>query len=144
MARLNQILVVGAVTLLALTGCEGVQEASTPKTSTSQIPAATAISTSDKAGSPASYAELSGIVSNTKTAVQTGNFAKAKTEFDKFETAWKKVEDGIKKKSPKSYDAVEETAEKVMAELKKTNPSKDKVLAQLQSLEQTISSIPKS
>jgi hypothetical protein len=142
MARLNQILVVGAVTLLALTGCDGAQEASTPKTSPSQIPAA--VSTSDKAASPASYQELSGVVSNTKAAVQTGNFAKAKTEFDKFETAWKKVEDGIKKKSPKSYDAVEDTAEKVMAELKTTNPSKDKVLPQLQSLEQTISSIPKS
>jgi hypothetical protein len=145
MARLNQILVVGALTLLALAGCDGAQEASTPKTSPSQIPAAaTAASTSDKAASPASYAELLSVVTNTKAAVQTGNFAKAKTEFDKFETAWKKVEDGIKKTSPKSYDAVEETAEKVMAELKKTKPSKDQVLAQLQSLEKTISSIPKS
>jgi hypothetical protein len=144
MARLNQILVVGAVTLLALTGCDSGQQASTPKTSPAEIPAATAVSTSDKAASPASYADLLSVVANTKAAVQTGNFAKAKTEFDKFETAWKKVEDGIKKKSPKSYDAVEETAEKVMAELKKTKPSKDQVLAQLQSLEKTISSIPKS
>ena len=144
MARLNHILVVSAVTLLALAGCDSGQQASTPKTSPSQIPAATAVNTSDKAASPASYPELSGVVSNTKAAVQTGNFTKAKTEFDKFENAWKKVEDGIKAKAPKSYDAVEETTEKVMTALKKTQPSKDQVLAQLQSLEKTINSIPKS
>ncbi len=145
MARLNQILVASAVTLLALTGCGGAQEASTPtKTSPAETPAASAVSTSDKAASPASNAELLSVVTNTKAAVQTGNFAKAKTEFDKFENAWKKVEDGIKKTSPKSYDAVEETTEKVMTELKKSKPSKDQVLAQLQSLEKTIGSIPKS
>ena len=144
MARFNQILVVSAVTLLALAGCDGAQEASTPKTSPSQIPATTAVSTSDKAASPASYSELLTVVTNTKAAVQTGNFAKAKTEFGKFENAWKKVEDGIKSKAPKSYDAVEETTEKVMAELNKSQPSKEQVLAQLQSLEKTIASIPKS
>ncbi|HBK99607.1 MAG TPA: DUF4363 domain-containing protein, partial [Microcoleaceae bacterium UBA10368] len=42
------------------------------------------------------------------------------------------------------YDAVEEGAETVMTELKKSQPSKDKVLAELQSLEKTINSIPKS
>ena len=144
MARLNHILVVSAVTLLALAGCDSGQQASTPKTSPSQIPAATAVNTSDKAASPASYAELVSVVTNTKAAVQTGNFTKAKSEFDKFENAWKKVEDGIKAKAPKSYDAVEETTEKVMTALKKTQPSKDQVLAQLQSLEKTINSIPKS
>ena len=141
MARFNQILVISALTLLALTGCDS--QASTPKTSPAEIPTATAVSTSDKAASPAKYAELLGVVTNTKAAVQTGNFAKAKTEFDKFENAWKKVEDGIKAKSRKSYDAVEETTEKVMAELKKSKPNKDQVLAQLQSLEKTINSFPK-
>ncbi|MEG4318726.1 MULTISPECIES: hypothetical protein [unclassified Microcoleus] len=144
MARLNHILVVSAVTVLALTGCDSAKQASTPKTSPSEVPAATAVSTSDKAASPVSYAELVSVVTNTKAAVQTGNFAKAKTEFDKFENSWKKVEDGIKKRDPKSYDAVEETTEKVMTELKKSKPSKDQVLAELQSLEKTISSIPKS
>ncbi|MEG3842867.1 hypothetical protein [Microcoleus sp. herbarium14] len=144
MARFNQILVLSAISLLALAGCDSAKEASTPKTSPAAVPAATAVSTSDKAASPANYAELLSVVSNTKAAVQTGNFAKAKTEFGKFENAWKKVEDGIKAKAPKSYDAVEETTEKVMAELKKSQPSKDQVLAQLQSLEKTINSIPKS
>lgn len=144
MARFNQLLVLGAVTVLALAGCDSAKQASTPQASPSEIPAASAVSASDKAASPASYAELLSVVTNTKAAVQTGNFTKAKTEFDKFENAWKKVEDGIKAKAPKSYDAVEETTEKVMTELKKSKPSKDQVLAQLQSLEKTIGSIPKS
>jgi hypothetical protein len=144
MARFNQILVLSAVTLLALAGCDSAKEASTPQTSSPAIPA-TAVSTSEKvAVSQGNYPELSTVVTNTKAAVQTGNFTKAKAEFDKFESAWKKVEDGIKSKYPKSYDAVEEGTDKVMAELKKSQPSKDKVLAELQSLEKTINSIPKS
>jgi glycerophosphoryl diester phosphodiesterase len=143
MARFTQILVLSAISLIALAGCDSAKEASTPQTSSAPVPAATAVKT-EKAASQGNYAELSGVVSSTKAAVQTGNFATAKTEFDKFEDAWKKVEDGIKAKSPKDYEAVEETTEKVMAELKKSQPSKDQVLAQLQSLEKTINSIPKS
>lgn len=148
MARFNQILVISAVTLLTLAGCDSAKEAATPPSPTPAIPATaatTAPSTSEKvATSESKYAELLGVVSNTKAAVQTGNFAEAKAEFDKFENAWKKVEDGIKPKSPKSYEAVEDTTEKVMAELNNSQPSKDKVLAELQSLETTINSIPQS
>jgi len=143
MARFNQILLLSAISLLALAGCDSAKEASTPQTSSAPVPAATAVKT-EKAASQGNYAELSGVVSSTKAAVQAGNFPKAKTEFDKFENAWKKVEDGIKGKAPKSYDAVEDTTEKVMTSLKKSQPSKDQVLTQLQSLEKTISSIPKS
>ena len=126
-----------------MAGCDSAKEASTPQTSSAPVPAATAVKT-EKAASQGNYAELSGVVSSTKAAVQTGNFATAKTEFDKFEDAGKKVEDPIKAKSPKDYEAVEETTEKVMAQLKKSQPSKDQLLAQLQSLENTINSIPKS
>lgn len=143
MARFNQILVLSAISLLALAGCDSAKEASTPPTSPAPVPAATDVKT-EKAASQGNYAELSGMVSSTKAAVQAGNFATAKTEFDKFEDAWEEVEDGIKAKSPKDYEAVEDTTEKVMAELKKSQPSKDQVLAQLQSLEKTINSIPKS
>ncbi|MEG4576062.1 hypothetical protein QUA56_25845 [Microcoleus sp. N3A4] len=143
MARFNQILVLSAISLLALAGCDSAKEASTPPTSPAPVPAATAVKT-EKAASQGNYAELSGVVSSTKAAVQAGNFAKAKTEFGTFENSWKKVEDGIKAKAPKSYDAVEETAEKVTDELKKSQPTKDKVIAELQLLETTINSIPKS
>ena len=143
MARFNQILVLSAISLIALAGCDSAKEASTPQTSSAPVPAATAVKT-EKAASQGNYAELSGVVSSTKAAVQTGNFATAKSEFDQFEDAWEKVEDSIKAKSPKDYEAVEETTEKVMAELKKSQPSTDQVLAQLQSLEKTIKSLPKS
>ncbi|MEG4804524.1 hypothetical protein QUB63_27320 [Microcoleus sp. ARI1-B5] len=143
MARLNQIIVLSTLTLLALTGCDSAKQASTPQASPSEIPAGTAVKT-EQSTSQGNYTELLSVVTNTKAAVQTGNFAKAKTEFDKFENAWKKVEDGIKAKAPKSYDAVEDTTEKVMDELKKSKPSKEQVLAQLQSLEKTIATIPKS
>ncbi|PSB44615.1 DUF4363 domain-containing protein [filamentous cyanobacterium Phorm 6] len=149
MARFNPILVLSAVTLVALAGC-GDNQASTPPTAPSAVPTATTTTTttttsgSEKPVSPASYPELMSVVTNTKTAVEAGDFVKAKTEFDKFETSWKQVEDGIKAKEPKNYEAVEDTTEKVTDELKKAQPSKDLVLAQLQSLEKTIASIPKS
>ena len=145
MARLNQILVLSAVTLLTLTGCNSAKETSTSGTSPLPIPAATTVvSASDQAAAQGKYAELLTVVSKTKAAVQAGDFAKAKAEFGKFENAWNKVEDGIKAKYPKTYKDVEETTDKVMAELKKSKPSKDTVLAQLNSLEKTINSIPKS
>ncbi|MEG4998797.1 hypothetical protein [Microcoleus sp. B4-D4] len=145
MARFNQILVLSAVTLVALAGCGEKQEASTPPTSPPPVTSTTTtVTTSEKPASTANYPELMSVVTNTKAAVDTGDFVKAKTEFDKFETSWKKVEDGIKAKEPKSYDTVEQTTEKVTDELKKAQPSKDLVLAQLQSLEKTIASIPKS
>jgi hypothetical protein len=150
MARFNPILVLSAVTLVALAGC-GDNQASTPPAPPSPVPSATTTTTtttttsgSEKPVSPASYPELMSVVTNTKAAVETGDFVKAKTEFDKFETSWNKVEDGIKAKEPKNYDTVEENTEKVTDELKKAQPSKDLVLTQLQSLEKTIASIPKS
>jgi hypothetical protein len=143
MARFNQILVVSAFTLLTLAGCEGAQEASTPVTSPS--PAVTAVANPSKpAAVKGKYTELLSVVTKTKAAVQAGNFANAKTEFGKFEDAWKKVEDPIKAKYPKSYKAVEEGTDKVMAEVKKSKPTKDNALTQLNSLEKTINSIPKS
>ncbi|MCY7386202.1 MAG: hypothetical protein LH628_27280 [Microcoleus sp. CAN_BIN18] len=147
MARFNPILVLSAVTLVALAGCQGDNQVSTPPTAPSPVPSATTTTTtsgSEKPVSPASYPELMSVVTNTKAAVEAGDFVKAKTEFDKFETSWKQVEDGIKAKEPKNYEAVEDTTEKVTDELKKAQPSKDLVLAQLQSLEKTIASIPKS
>ncbi len=142
MARFNQILVLSAISLITLVGCDSAKEASTPKTSSSAVPATTV--KTDKAATPLYYPELSGIVFNTKTAVEAGNFAKAKTEFGKFENSWKKFEDPIKAKAPKGYNAVEEATEKVMTEFKKSQPSKDKVLAELDSLDKTIKTFPKS
>lgn len=141
MARFNQILILSALSLLTLAGCDSAQEASTPKTSSSAVPATAA--KTDKAETALKYPELSGLVFYTKTAVQADDFAKAKTEFGKFENAWKKVEDRIKAKAPKGYNAIEEATAKVTTELKKSQPSKDKVLAELDSLDKTIKTFPK-
>ena len=70
MARFNQILILSAISLITLAGCDSAKEASTPQTSSS--------------------------------------------------------------------------TEKVMTEFKKPQPSKDKVLAELDSLDKTIKTFPKS
>lgn len=140
MARFNQILILSAVTLLTLAGCESAQEASTPQNSPSAVPATVK---TDKAAPVINYPELSGLVFYTKNAVQAGNLAKAKTDFGKFENAWKKVEDRIKAKAPKSYNELEDSADKVTTELKKSQPSKDKLLVELELMDKTIKSFPK-
>lgn len=138
MARLNQILVLSALSLLTLASCDSVQEASTPKTSSSAVPA-----TAAKTDKPATkYPELSGLVFYTKKAVEVDNFTTAKTEFGKFQNAWKKVEDGMKTKAPTGYNVVEEASAKVTTEFKKSQPSKDKVLAELDLLDKTIKTFP--
>ncbi len=141
MARLNQILVLSAISLITLAGCDSAEEAFTPKTSSSAVPAATA--KTDKPATLLYYPELSGIAFNTKKAVEAGDFAKAKTEFVKFENSWKKFKDPIKAKAPKGHDALEETTAKVTTELKKSQPSKDKLIADLESIDKTIKTFPK-
>ncbi len=140
MARFNQILVLSALSLLTLAGCDSVQENTTPKTSSSAVPATAA--KTDKATTPLKYPELSGLAFYTKTAVEANNFPKAKTEFGKFENAWKKVEDSMKTKAPTGYNAVKEATAKVTAEFKKSEPSKDKVLAELDLLDKAIKTFP--
>jgi hypothetical protein len=81
------------------------------------------------------------IVSSTKTAVEAGNFAKAKTEFENFDKSWKDIEDGVKAKSPDSYKAIEDSIDKVTAELKQSKPAKDKVVTELQALEKSVKSV---
>jgi hypothetical protein len=81
------------------------------------------------------------IVSSTKTAVEAGNFAKAKTEFENFDKSWKDVEDEIKAKSPDVYKAIEDSMDKVSAELKQSKPAKDKVVTELQTLEKSVKSV---
>jgi hypothetical protein len=81
------------------------------------------------------------IVSSTKTAVEAGNFAKAKTEFENFDKSWKDIEDGVKAKSPDSYKAIEDSMDKVTAELKQSKPAKDKVVTELQALEKSVKSV---
>jgi soluble cytochrome b562 len=90
--------------------------------------------------SPAAGGDLSAltaVVTKTRAAVEAGDEAKAKTEFEQFEAAWKPVEDGIKEKNPKAYEAIEEAMDGVSGQLS-GNLDKAKALAALSSLEGAI------
>ncbi|MBO1053792.1 MAG: DUF4363 domain-containing protein [Dolichospermum sp. DET73] len=141
MKSFKPMLIIASISLLTLVGCNKPEQAATETT-----PAATSNSTKKVPGqkSTVSNAGLLAVVSKTKTAVKAGNFVQAKKEFDKFEDAWKEVEDGIKAKSRNNYDAVEKSMDEISGELKAAKPQKDKLLASLQSLEKTINAISKS
>jgi hypothetical protein len=140
MPRLNQLSIAVGISLLALTGCNSAEQPSTTPTSTSS---SSPISSTTSTNSTSDYEALLTVVSKTKTAVASGDFAEAKKEFDGFEASWSKVEDGIKEKSSKSYDAIEENADQVSDLLKESKPAKDKITTSLQSLETNIKAVPK-
>ncbi|MER3494325.1 MAG: DUF4363 domain-containing protein [Mastigocladus sp. ERB_26_2] len=125
------IIPVIVISLLTLVGCNNAQQ------STTQTPATTETTGATQAG----FDALSSVVSNTKTAVEAGNFDKAQQEFDKFENAWVKVEDGVKTKSSKTYNAIEDAATQVKGALKAKD--KAKVLEGLQTLNSNIATVSK-
>ncbi|MDD1416491.1 DUF4363 domain-containing protein [Dolichospermum sp. ST_con] len=141
MKSFKPMLIIAGISLLTLVGCTSAEKATTETT-----PAATSKSTGTATTkkSTAGNKGLLAVVSKTKTAVTSGNFVQAKKEFDKFEDAWKEVEDGIKAKSRDNYEAVEKSMDEISSELKASKPQKDKLLASLQSLTKTINTIPKS
>ncbi|HEY9663326.1 MAG TPA: hypothetical protein V6C65_33180, partial [Allocoleopsis sp.] len=165
MARVywKHAVVVGAVSLLALVGCSKGNEATVSDASSSPAitsSPATTTTTSEASPSPdstmnqtASNSTTTGqptnkefdglleVVSNTKADVESGDFAKAQTDFNNFETYWSQVEDGVKTKSSDSYDAIESSMDAISGELSASQPNKDKVLTELQNLEKTVNSV---
>ena len=138
MKRFQPMLIIVGISLLTLVGCNGGEQAST------NTPAATP-ETSLAAGKfTQGNNGLLAVVAKTKTAVTSGNFVQAKKEFDKFEDFWKEVEDGIKTKSPKNYDAIEKSSDEITGELKESKPQKQKLLSELQLLEKSITAVSKS
>ncbi|MBN3942934.1 MAG: DUF4363 domain-containing protein [Nostoc sp.] len=142
MKRFQLMSSVVGISLLALVGCNSPEQPTTQTTPavTPNASAASAPATTSTTGN----SSLLTIVSKTKAAVTSGNFVEAKKEFDKFEDAWKEVEDGIKVKSPKNYETIETNMDQVTGELKASKPQKDKLLTTLQSLEKTITAVSKS
>ncbi len=51
-------------------------------------------------------ASLAGVVTKTKSAVDSGNFEQAKMEAAKLDDLWSKAEAGVKSKSPAAYQAI--------------------------------------
>jgi hypothetical protein len=151
----RHLLAIALGSTLTMTGCGGETTTTTAPTSPEASPANTA---SPVAGTPATsnnpiqkatqiaagqYAGLAKVVMDTTTAVTAGDFVKATTEFAKFEGEWQKVEDAIKVKSPTSYETIENSMDQVNAALKGSQPAKDQLLASLQTLTQTISTLGK-
>lgn len=133
--RPSHVLIVGAISILALTGCNNAEttQSSPRENSTSSV------ATTPSAG----YSGLLGVVSSTKTAVEAGDYPRAKTAFAKFEDNWKPIEDGIKAKSSDSYKAIEDSLDRVNGELNGSEPNKGKVIAELQSMETSINNASK-
>ena len=125
MKNFKSMLIIASISLLALVGCNKPEQSATETT-----PAGTSNSTKKVPGqkSTVSNAGLLAVVSKTKIAVTSGNFVQAKKEFDRFEDAWKEVEDGIKAKSRDNYEAVEKSMDEISGELKAAKPQKDKLL----------------
>jgi putative protein kinase ArgK-like GTPase of G3E family len=116
-STIQSALVLSSIALLSLTGCNSPSKPVATE-QPAQSPTMTASSATD-ATAPAGggYPTLLSVVEKTQAAVDQKDFAKAKQEFDQFETAWQPVEDGIKEKSSKTYDDVEQDMEAVMKAL---------------------------
>ncbi|MEH2048368.1 DUF4363 domain-containing protein [Nostoc sp.] len=151
MNRFNPVLIVSLISLMALVGCSKGDEptAQTPPAGSSvseTSPSSTPTTKADTAVSPTANTDfkgLEGVVTNTKAAVEAGNFAKAKGEFDKFEDFWSKVEDGVKVKSPNAYKEIEDKSDELKAGLKASAPNKQKLLTALASLNKNVTSVAK-
>jgi high-affinity Fe2+/Pb2+ permease len=124
MIKVN-LLVIALVGAVALTGCKTDEKAVNVDTAV-KTTTDLAGTVKDKAtGAMAGFTGLTSAISATKTAVETGDFAKAKTEVAKFEGYWSKVEDDVKAKSPTVYDAIETS----MKNVEKAVDSSDKTKA---------------
>ena len=72
-------------------------------------------------------------------AAQAGDLAKAKDEFEEYDEAWEKIEDGIKDASADAYKAIEDDMDEVeIALVKPAQPDKAASLSALQKLRSTI------
>jgi high-affinity Fe2+/Pb2+ permease len=134
MIRLNQMLAVGAIGILSLTGCTATEEAN--KSAADSVVAntqGTVDAAKDKVTSAVSgFTGLNDVVTNTKAAVEAEDFAKAGTELGKFEGFWATIEDGVKAKSSATYDAVETNVSSAEDAIKASD--KDKALSALAAL----------
>jgi hypothetical protein len=140
-AQRGRLALAWAVTLsiMASAGCSSQPSASTAPTVNPNEPAVISSPVANPSPSAANgdLTALTAVVNNTRTAVEAGDGTKAEAEFEQFETAWKPVEDGIKDKNPKAYEAIEEAMDSVSEQLG-GNLDQAKALAALSSLDGAI------
>jgi hypothetical protein len=80
----------------------------------------------------AEFQELAGVISKTKAAIDSGDFAKTGEEFKQFDSAWQKVKAGVEAKSPDTVKAIEEAQKNLTAAIKAGE--KEKMLQSLKIL----------
>ncbi len=122
----------GGLSTLLLVSC-----GSSPSTPQAAAPAS-APPASPAAAKPtaAGFMALQKVINQTKTAVEAGNFEQAQVAFDKFEPAWKTVEDGVKAKSSATYEAIEDGMDAVNKGIK--GKSKEQVLEALKTIAKSL------
>lgn len=142
MTRFNQALIIGATSLLTLAGCSKTEQ---PASEISPSPMATASSPAEsmQPETADNFKGLMGVVANTRVAVETGDYTKAKQEFKQFEGFWSKVEDGVKEKSSDTYNTIEDAMDQISSEVSASQPDQAKALAALKTLEDSINSASK-
>ncbi|MBO3459640.1 DUF4363 domain-containing protein [Aetokthonos hydrillicola Thurmond2011] len=138
MFRFKQVFAITIISLMALVGCNNAEKP-TPQSSSTASPASNITAPVEKAN----LNGIQGVISKTKTAVSSGNFANAKKEFGKFEGFWSKVEDKVRSQSPQNYKAIEDNSDQITNELKASTPNKKKVLQALQSLDKSVTNVSK-
>lgn len=139
MKRFSYAIAATALGILALVGCSNAQQPGTLAPSNTKTTAPSPSTTSD--ASQGGFGALTTVVSNTRAAVEAGNFDQARQEFNKFEDTWLKVEDGVKAKAADSYSTIEDTMTQVQAALKGSD--KAKALEGLQVLDKNIATVSK-
>jgi ribosomal protein S20 len=140
MIRFN-LLTIAVVGLLAITGCQTNDKTANIDTAIKDT-TDLANAVKDKAtNAMTGFTGLTSAISATKTAVETGDFAKAKTEVAKFEGYWSKVEDDVKAKSPAVYEAIETSMKTV--ETAVNSSDKTKALDALKSFGSVVTSAAK-
>jgi hypothetical protein len=142
MMRLNLMLAIGAISILALTSCSPEKTASDASKSVVENTTGVTSAAKDKVtGAVSGFTGLKSVVANTKAAVEAGNFSKAQTEIAKFEGFWATVEDGVKAKSAPAYDAIETNVSGVEEAVKSSD--KSKAMNSLTALDESVATASK-
>ncbi|MCY7284905.1 MAG: DUF4363 domain-containing protein [Cyanobacteria bacterium CAN_BIN43] len=142
MIRFNSMLAIGAVSILALTGCNTEKAATDAADSVVQNTAGVTSAAKEKVtGAVSGFTGLKSVVASTKTAVEAGDFPAAQAEIAKFEGFWSIVEDDVKAKSSPTYDAIETSVSGVEESVKASD--KPKAMDSLKALDDAVATASK-
>lgn len=158
MKSLLHIIPITAISLISFVGCKDFQKTATEtpaiiKTTETKTESNTGVSNTSETSEPSvisktpdsqkdDFSPLMSVVSGTKTAVTSKNFEQAEKEFEKFETVWSKVENGVRTKSATTYRQIEDAETEVKTAIKAKE--QEKVLKGLQTIDTSISKIPQA